>query len=141
MKRMLLTGCFAMMAVLSVSMTASAQSSTRYQADIPFDFTVDGRQWEAGRYIVGPLSDGSTQAVIALRNQKSGQARVIGVAIAGSDHRREAGKLYFNEKNGMYALTEIKTPTFYKKMKRTRTEVLVTSSGEKSRVVEIALNR
>ena len=141
MKRIILTGSFAVLAVLVVSMTASAQGSTRYQADIPFDFTVDGVQWEAGRYIVGPLSDGSTQSVLALRNQKSGKARVIGVAIAGSENSRESGKLYFAEKNGMHALTEISTPTFYKKMKRTRTEVLVTSSGDRSRIVEIALRR
>jgi len=55
------------------AMSSFSQAHFTLKADVPFDFTVDGRQYAAGSYELATINpDG-----LVLRNAKTGQAALI----------------------------------------------------------------
>lgn len=141
MKRIILNGSFAIMAAFVLAAAANAQISTQYRAHIPFDFTVNGDSFGAGDYTVGPMNGYSSQLPIALRSVDHGKTRIIGLSLASSAESTEKGVMRFAQLDGKYSLISVDTPTFSKKIKRTRTDVMVSRNGRSSTIVAVALEK
>ena len=112
MNRIISQASFIGILMLAVVMGAAAQSSQHYRADIPFGFEAGGKQYEAGKYSVGPLSQGS-QGAVAIRNMQNGTMRILGIAqLQGDGNWDDAGRLTFLKVGGSYTLSQISTATF-----------------------------
>ena len=116
--------------MLAVTVGVKAQANQQYRADIPFSFDANGRHYAAGEYTVGPLSQISIPGGIALRERKSGNARVLGVtSTQGDNDWDKSGKLTFIKDNGRYTLSQISTATFAMKMKARKARSSELASG------------
>lgn len=114
---------------LTLGIAANAQMSQRYVGDIPFDFQVNGHSFTSGKYTIGPeLTHGNT-GVLAITNKATRDSKRLGLVGLNSAGEDEKGKLIFVKVNGSYKLSDIMTPTFAVKMKRTWTDVKVGKKG------------
>jgi len=124
MQKVIIQGCslLGLVIILGVA-SVSAQLSTQYRAEIPFDFSVRDKNFPAGAYSIGPMSSTSSNAGLMLLNKRTGKTMLLGVIQTSGNGRSENGKMYFTNTDGYYSLSEIITPTFTKKVKWTRTGV------------------
>lgn len=129
MNKIIRQTCVVGLFVLAVTIGVSAQSDQQYRADVPFSFEVGGKQYEAGKYMVGPASRTATGA-IAIRNIKTGEGRLLGLSDVGNNDWDNPGTLTFLKIAGRYRLSHISTATFKMKMKsKTRDNGLLAGSG------------
>lgn len=142
MKRIIVQASLMAVGVLVLALGAHAQVSQQYRASIPFNFEAKGKVYDAGKYIVGPITSGQ-QGPLGIRNMKTGKTRMLGVnTLGGNGNWDKPGRLTFVKTNGAYHLSEISTATFSMKMKRTRTDVREVAGGsaQHEEVVTIYLN-
>ena len=99
----------------------AANAQSQYRAEIPFDFHAAGAVWTAGGYMVGPI--GSSSQVVAIRSRNTKKVRILGSSRGGSDRWDGKGKLIFLKTDAGYTLSEIVTPSFAMKLKKTKTDV------------------
>lgn len=121
--------CLTISAVLTLSFAANAQMSKQYIGDIPFDFQAAGHNYTAGKYTLGPIVTHGSVGVVGIKDKKTNKTRVFGAVTLNSDSWSNSGKLIFAKVDGLYRLTQIETPTFQMKMKRTWTDVKVAKNG------------
>ncbi len=110
--------------VLILGVVGNAQISQQYRAEVPFDFHANGKAYAAGDYSIGPMASHSSQGALALRERKTGKMRILGLVMS-SLRSREDAKLVFLKSDGRYTLSEVITPTFGMKMRRTKTDVRI----------------
>lgn len=127
MKISLIRTCLMVGSILIMGVVANAQVSQQYRAEVPVDFHANGKAYAAGDYSIGPLGTHSSQGALALLEKKTGKMRIIGLASAslGVGPSEEKGKLVFLKSGDRYTLSEVITPTFGMKMKRTTTDVRI----------------
>jgi hypothetical protein len=117
----------------------AANAQIQYRAEIPFDFQAAGRAYTAGKYQVGPIAPSSS--VVAIRDKRSTKTRLLGHSMGGSDKWNDNGKLIFLKADGLYTLSEIVTPSFSMKLKKTKTDVRMAGGpAAKMETVAIALH-
>lgn len=141
MQKTIIKGCslLGLVIVLGV-VSVSAQMSTQYRAEIPFDFSVGNDSFAAGSYSVGPTSWDSSNGGLVLRNRITSKSRLLGIIQIPGDGRSQNGKMYFINAGGRYNLSEIVTPTFVKKVKVARTDAqLATSAASAPKAVAVKL--
>ena len=127
--------------ILAVTLAANAQSSQQYRADIPFSFEANGKQYAAGEYTIGPLSQVTVPGAIAIRSLNTGNARVLGVTSdMGNGNWDNPGKLIFRKVDGRHTLSQISTASFEMnmKVKKSRSNELA-KGGADPVIVAIAL--
>ncbi len=130
MQKVIIQGCSLLGLVIILGVvTASAQMSTQYRAEIPFDFSVGNDNFAAGSYSIGPTGWNSSNGGLMLRNRKTSKSRLLGITQITGDGRGQNGKMYFINVGGRYNLSEIVTPTFVKKVKVTRTDAQLAKSA------------
>ena len=130
--------------MLAVTVGVNAQANHQYRADIPFSFDANGRHYEAGEYAVGSLSQVSTPGAIAIRDLRSGNARVLGViSVQGESTWNKPGKLTFVKEDGRYTLSQISTATFAMKMKvrKARSAELASGASSNAEIVAVDLKK
>src|SRR5688500_15814161 len=124
--------------VLTFGAVANAQLSTKYVAEIPFDFQVRDQTFKAGTYKLEPVGSSSSVAAIVLRGNADNSMEVIGVSQlnAGSG---DSGRLIFVKQNGQHMLQRIATPTISMKFKTTPSSKLAVNAAPRSEIVAIDL--
>jgi hypothetical protein len=130
--------------MLAVTVGVNAQVSQQYRADIPFSFDANGRHYQAGEYVVGSLSQVSTPGAIAIRDLRSGNARVLGIiSTQGDGNWNQPGRLNFVKEDGRYTLSQISTATFAMKMKvrKARSGELASGASSNGEIVAIDLKK
>ncbi len=128
--------------VMTLAIGVNAQEPQKYRAEIPFSFEAAGKQYAAGQYSVGPLSQVS-RGGIAIRNVKTGNARVLGLTTLDGNHDwSKPGTLTFLKINGQYRLSQISTATFVINVKDRRAKMgdLAKAASPMTEVVAIKLN-
>ena len=93
-----------LLAVLSIGTVSSARASSRFRADIPFDFTVGNATLPAGTYTVSEIGPG----VLVIRNEIRGQNAAI--VLANSSHaarRYDSVALIFHRSGNTYFLGQV----------------------------------
>ena len=119
---------------------ASTYAQTQYRAHIPFDFSTRDKVYKAGEYTLGPASGAINYSAIMLTNKENGEAAFLRGASMAPDPQARKGKLVFAVTDGAYVLTDIETPNWNLKMKRTVTRVkLVKGKAPKTSTVSIYL--
>lgn len=141
MKRAITVGITLFGLVLGLGVAAvSAQVSTQYRANIPFDFKAKGVEFAAGTYTVGPLSANSSASALALRNKETGNTKILGVMQALGDGKGNTGTLRFTRVGDHYVLAEIITPTFERRFMKIPKMRELAKSENYPREVVIKLN-
>ena len=140
MKKQILSVCAALLLIAAVgAVTAPAQSSTRLEASIPFDFVVGGKTLPAGDYTVSTVLS-HDPSVLAIRNPQ-------GCAIAitqGADNKKSDGtnKLVFHRYGNKYFLSQIwnEDGRVSRSLPKSKLERELMASNGTSSVVMVALN-
>jgi hypothetical protein len=137
MKKQLIQVGLTVSSLLIFGIAANAQ--TQYRADIPFDFQAAGKVWSAGAYSLGQISSGGPALVI--RDRKTGKSKVLGQSMPRNESRDSHGQLVFLKADGVYTLSQIVTPSFEMKLKKTTTDVrMASSSAVKKETVAVSLH-
>jgi hypothetical protein len=133
-------GIVSLFVVGFATISAHAQSSAQYRAEIPFDFSARGANLKAGTYSVGLIGSGSTSGVLAIRGVDHRAFMILANTAWTNISRDSTAKLVFVKTGDQYALAEVVTPDYGAKMKRTITDVKeLTSVRRKSDTVVVGL--
>jgi hypothetical protein len=141
MMRKVILSMLSVVGLVFVLGVSAVLAQTQYRAHIPFDFSTKDEVYKAGEYTLGPASGSINYNAIMLTNRDNGKAKFLRGASMGADPQRREGKLIFAVTDGKYVLTDIETPLWNMKMKRTVTRVnLVKGKAPKPETVTIFLN-
>lgn len=98
MKRFIQTITVLSVTILLGAVAASAQFSTRSKADIPFDFSIGSRSYDAGTYGIRVMRTTTGSAAVTLLD-KSGNALETVVGLVQGEQRLGEKELLF-DRNG-----------------------------------------
>ena len=138
----IIIGLAALVLTIAGAVSAQAQSSTRYRADIPFDFSANGAEMKTGNYTVGPLSSISSEGPLVIQSRDGKATRILAGSLHGQATRNGEAKLIFVKTGNSYALSEVLTPDYGAKMKKTKTnvrQIARVDSGSGSDIVIVSL--
>ena len=107
MKKFIYAVSFLAIALIFGNTNASAQSATRIDADIPFDFAVGEEVLEAGNYVMRLRRNNSGAQSFEIRNAKN---RVVYEAflMENGDTSLDKAKLVFDRVDGQRVLANIR---------------------------------
>ena len=142
MKNILRVGLLAAGLLAGLSISGNAQVSRAYAAHIPFDFTIGNKVLKAGDYRITPLTGTTNQRFIAIQDQATGKATLVGQASVGSSGTNTGGKLTFIGTNDQWLLSEVTTPGYTLKLKsRSAERENIASSKKKKETQTVEINR
>jgi hypothetical protein len=138
MKKTLFQACLLIGSAMIFGVSANAQ----YRVQIPFDFEAANVHYEAGEYVVGPLSSSTSSSSLAIRDVETGRTRLAGLTtLGGGDGWKGVSKLVFIKTDDNYTLSEIITPRFgYKGRAKKRFSNVGSPAAVRSETVSITLN-
>ena len=110
-----------MMFLLTV-VSAQAQTTGRFRAHIPFDFTVGQETFQAGDYVISLVMPASDQTTLRLWNKTTGETRVVQTMPKNVSGDLEAAKLMFNRYGDQYFLRQMLTPDYGVQFFKSKTE-------------------
>jgi hypothetical protein len=104
---------FLALVILSAGITVQAQHRGSYHAQIPFDFTVGSKTYEAGEYVIRLSEPSGTASFLSFR-KANGKEFPSSVAVMESFNTSRNGKtsLLFDKNGDYYALKQIVAPNF-----------------------------
>ncbi len=142
MKRNLIKiGLVSLFMAVATVVSAQAQVSQIYRAEIPFDFSVNGVEFKAGSYSIRMLNSNTNSGPVILQGRTGGDHRILSSGSGGSRSKGNEGKLVFVQIGTSYSLKEVLTPTFGTKL-RIRNTVTdaerLAMSGTKTATVALA---
>ena len=108
MKKIIQTVSFLALAFVFGGITASAQSATKIDAKVPFDFIVGDRYFAAGEYVIRIGSSPAGAKQVEVRD-KAGEAVYTLLAFDNGDTGRGRSELVFDRTDGKAVLTKILT--------------------------------
>ena len=123
---------------VGISGLAQAQSGSLYRANIPFDFSVNGKLFKAGEYSIkfGFVRDSPASFLISSADGKE-VAVINNTLLENVSELNEDAQIVFDKDGDDYALAEIKTL-------ETNIELVLTGRKQKSArvsVVEVSMVR
>jgi len=89
---------------LAAAFAAPAQTAGTVKANVPFAFTVQGRDMPAGEYVV---AHDNYNAAVILKCQEHGVSVIVPTNALESPNSRNTGKLVFHRYGGQYFLAEV----------------------------------
>lgn len=117
---------------------AQAQTASQYRVNIPFDFTVRGKTFQAGEYSInyGGLSGSRNKLLIRSKNRKN--AALVIVMPEQTNRESVDPSVVFVYDENEYVLSELKTYGTNVKIGRPKSRPML---AKNFRAVELALNR
>ena len=98
-----------MAAVLFLTaVSANAQSKQKMTIDIPFEFTVAGETYAAGKYTIGRFNE-QEPAMLILKRKAGGVKKLFLTQNLKSKTTVETARIAFSKAGGSYSLAEIWT--------------------------------
>lgn len=89
--------------------SASAQSTIeRYEANIPFDFTVSGQTYEAGNYTLG-LSKATGGSIVRIKDAKNRTVQSFFVMERGDVAKKNSNLTFVRDNENQWTLAKIMT--------------------------------
>ena len=113
-KLMLQIGLMVGLVIILTVVSANAQTATRYKAEIPFDFNIGNKTFQAGDYFI--KADSNT---LTLEDK---QGNYLLVKTGSPNETAKATKMIFNRYENQYYLAKIVTPDLGAKMMKTTGE-------------------
>ena len=113
MKNKILQSCSLLVLTFFLAVvSAQAQASGAYQAEIPFDFTIGNQNYEAGDYIISLKDSTDPATILTVRNKKGRELQANAVMKNGSTSEDDNTKLVFKRYGNKYVLSKIAAPDF-----------------------------
>lgn len=115
--------------MFTFSSTAQAQKFQQIIAEIPFEFTLNDKKFDAGKYVIATLSPNAESGMLQLYS-RDGKSQTIFMGIPNS-YKNHQGKdevtLLFTRYANQYFLSGILKPSEFLKMEvvKSKTEVQV----------------
>lgn len=111
MKKTAIIFCSLMVLLVGLTVSAAAQA-TQYRVDVPFDFNVGNKSFEAGEYVV--KLDGQNKEFLTIQSE-NGKTNFIQI-VSKTTRNIDFSKLVFNRYENEYFLAEIISPTINAKI-------------------------
>lgn len=108
MKKIIQTISFLALALVFGGITANAQTTTKIDATVSFDFVVGNKYLSAGEYTIRVSPGPGGVKNIDVRS-KDGEVQFIGLALLNGDNGRGRSELVFDRTDGRAVLTKIIT--------------------------------
>ena len=113
MKKKVVKSCLLLVfAMLFAVVAAPAQTLAKYDADIPFDFTIGEETYEAGNYIISLKSPNYLATVLTIRKKKGRDLLVTAVTRNGNRSKKKKSRLVFDRYGDHYILNQVVSPGF-----------------------------
>ena len=144
MKRTIIQASLFILFVSAIAGSLNAQSPQKYRAEIPFNFEVNGKQYTAGRYTLGPITDSARSAIVLHGLEKGMTSGILKqVAQPGNNNWDLPGTMSFLKVDGKYRLVQIATATFKMKLKAPESvgERIAGAGSNESKTVSINLHK
>jgi len=122
MKKRFIQICSLFVLVVGLTAAAQAQKANRYEASVPFDFSVGNKTFAAGDYAFGLNNPLAYQSSLTIRELKSGKTQVVIITREQADDFSNTSQLVFNRYEDRYFLTELTTSKLRAKFSRAKTE-------------------
>ena len=125
MRKQILSIVVTLSVIVTLSVAVLAGLSRKLQANIPFDFTVNGKTLAAGQYTV---EQGSTQNVLVIRNWETKQAAAAitqGCGVGADSQPR----LIFRRYGNQYFLAKVISDTSGNELMRSKAEREAAKAG------------
>ena len=90
------------------AVSANAQSKQKMTIDIPFEFTVAGETYGAGKYTIGRFNE-QEPAMLILKKNDGGVKKLFLTQNVKSKTTVETARIVFSKADGSYSLAEIWT--------------------------------
>ena len=127
-------GMFIGLLVISTVVSANAQATKRYRADIGFDFSIGAKTYEAGKYDIRVVD--STILVIEDMNAK--KLLIATTTANAAELNRESAVLVFHRYNDRYFLTKVASNAFGVELKKSSDErTLAENHGVQMKTVSL----
>lgn len=108
MKKIIQLISFVFIAVVISVVSVKAQSSQKFNADIPFSFSVDGKTYDAGSYRVRITKPSGAGGILTLLNSE-GKILDIFAVVPGGDSAAKESSFIFDRSGDDRTLTKIVT--------------------------------
>jgi len=125
MKKKILSYSLLVLAIMLAAVSVQAQTLGAYKAQIPFDFTVEERSYEAGDYKIRVKSPNYLATFLAVSNAKGEELQVIAVMRNGDWSKKDGAYLVFNHNGDQYVLKQITAPGFGFSLPKSKTDITV----------------
>ena len=108
MKKVIYIVSFLVMVLAFGGVAANAQSATKIDANIPFDFVVGDKVLSAGKYVIRLRRAPSGAQAMEVRNSDN---KVVydAFALENGDRGKDKAELVFDKSNGQATLAKIRT--------------------------------
>lgn len=108
MKKIVQTVSFLALAFIFGGVSAQAQTVTKIDADIPFDFFVGDRAFAAGKYVLRVISHSTSARAVVISDEENTFAYTVLASQNGDIGKGKAG-LFFEQVGGQATLAKILT--------------------------------
>lgn len=108
---------------LTLAVSANAQMSQTYRANIPFDFYVGSKIMPSGEYEISRANPMSENGAIIVRNSKNCNTVVVQTVSQEKAERNTASKLLFDRFGGEYFLAKIDSAGMKAKFHQSRQQI------------------
>lgn len=100
------------LAIMSSVVSVQAQSFRQYKANIPFDFTIGKKTYEAGNYVINVRNLNQVVVVLSVKNTETRDSLEMAVPINGSRSLVDKTVLMFDRYGDQYILTQMVSTDF-----------------------------
>lgn len=122
MKKRFIKICSLVGLLIGLMISAQAQKVNRFEASIPFDFSVGNKTFAAGDYAFGLTNPTAYQESLTIRDLKSGKVSVVLITRNPEGELSPVSQLLFNRYEDRYFLAEMRTATLSAKFLRAKAE-------------------
>src|SRR5688500_6389205 len=137
MKKYVLSALLLSFAFLISVEQANAQIGRKIRAEIPFEFSVGGKTFEAGKYVFAGINNLSGTKTFQLIDEKNNSLTIIITQpfIATLTSKSDKVSLYFRRYDNQYFLSGISDPvnSLSVEVRKSRKEVLVAKNFRKNK--------
>lgn len=131
MKKKAIIFCSLIVLSLGLMVSAQAQASTEYRVNVPFDFNVGDKIFQAGDYVIALA--GQNKNILTIREAKSEKANFIQTVSKTTNEKTGSAKLVFTRYDDRYFLAEMVSPTINTKFIKAKDEERLAKMQESKR--------
>ena len=109
MKKLIQVFSFLSLVVVFSIVSANAQTVKQYAAEIPFDFSIDQKSYQAGSYVIKVSKFSQSSIALSLEDKENNKLQTV-FGIMNGDVARNEPKLVFTLHDNQRLLTKISMP-------------------------------
>ena len=128
------------LAIILTVVSVQAQSFRQYKAQIPFDFNVGNKTYQAGDYKISLYNPSGLCAILKLENTETRDFIQLNVLTNGSRSRMNKTSLMFDQYGDQYSLSEVVSDDYGVSVTKTKAQKWLSKKlSQQSKTMAIAL--